>query len=120
MGSTKVRKGPAAEIDGKSASVAAESYFERLSANANATAGIVHYSGGFSTTGWDDDARRALVGSNYLIALTDVYEGAWRTYYAPDPRWRSAARIFDLTSEEEKVEAIRRWVTKHTFELLMD
>jgi len=231
MGSTKIRKGPAAEIDRKSARVAEESYFERLSANANATAGIydpltnrtydasprnritkmldersgevkalikrhaerdlmrtyeempkngvvlheiVHkellgrplvrvviagasfspteeliksggsrrrvggedlnrvrdlivrtesifyYIGGFSTTGWDDDARRALVGSNYLVALTDVYEGAWRTYYAPDPRWRSAARIFDLTSEEEKVEAIRRWVTKHTFELLMD
>ena len=231
MGNTKIRKGPAAEIDRKAARVAEESYFERLSANANATAGIydpltnrtydasprnritkvlderssdvkalikrfaerdlmrtyeempkngvvlheiVHkellerplirvvvagasfspteeliksgasrrriggeelnrvrdlivrtesifyYIGGFATTAWDDDARRVLVGSNYLIALTDVHEGAWRTYYAPDPRWRSAARIFDLTSEEEKVEAIRRWVTKHTFELLMD
>lgn len=231
MGSTKIRKGPAPAVDRKTARVSEESYFERLTANANATAGIydpltnrtydasprnritkvlderssdvkalikrfaerdlmrtyeempkngvvfheiVHkellgrplvrvvvagasfspveelirsggsrkriggeelnrvrdllvrtesifyYIGAFSTTGWEDDARRVLVGSNYLIALTDVYEGAWRTYYAPDPRWRSAARIFDLTSEEEKVEAIRRWVTKHTFELLMD
>jgi hypothetical protein len=231
MGSTKLRKAPAAEVDRKDARVAEESFFERLSANANATAGvfdplsnrtydasprnrvtkvlderssevkalikrhaerdlmrtyeempkngavlheIVHkellgrplvrvvlagasfspveelirsgatrrrigaedlnrvrdlivrsenvfyYIGAFATTSWDDDARRALVGANYLVALSDVHEGAWRTYYAPDPRWRSAARIFDLTSEEEKVESIRRWVTKHTFELLMD
>ena len=231
MASTKIRKGPAAEVDRKGARVAEESFFERLSANANATAGvfdpisnrtydasprnrvtkvlderssevkalikrhaerdlmrtyeempkngtvfheIVHkellgrplvrvvlagaafspveelirsgasrrrvgveelnrvrdlivrsenvfyYIGAFATTSWDDDARRALVGANYLVALSDVHEGAWRTYYAPDPRWRSAARIFDLTSEEEKVESIRRWVTKHTFELLMD
>ncbi len=81
---------------------------------------VFYYLGAFSATGWEEDARRALVGANYLIALSDVFEGAWRTYYAPDPRWRSAARIFDLTSEEEKVESIRRWVTKHTFELLMD
>ena len=84
------------------------------------TENIFYYIGAFATTGWEDEARRALVGTNYLIALSDVYEGAWRTYYAADPRWRSAARIFDLTSEEEKVEAVRRWVTKHTFELLMD
>ncbi len=84
------------------------------------TESIFYYIGAFATTGWEDDARRALVGSNYLIALSDVHEGAWRTTYAADPRWRSAARIFDLTSEEEKVEAVRRWVTKHTFELLMD
>jgi hypothetical protein len=231
MGSTKIRKSPATEVDRKAARIAEESFFERLSANANATAGvfdplsnrtydasprnrvtrilddrssevkalikrhaerdlmrtyeempkngavlheIVHkellgrpivrivlagaalspveelirsgatrrrmgadelsrvrdlivrsesvfyYIGAFATTAWDDDARRALAGSNYLVALSDVHEGAWRTYYAPDPRWRSAARIFDLTSEEEKVESIRRWVTKHTFELLMD
>jgi hypothetical protein len=81
---------------------------------------VFYYLGAFATTGWEDDARRALVGANYLVALCDLSEGAWRTYYSPDPRWRSAARLFDLTSEEEKVEAIRRWVTKHTFELLMD
>jgi hypothetical protein len=81
---------------------------------------VFYYLGAFSTTGWDEAARRMLAGPNYLVALSDLTEGAWRTYYAPDPRWRAAARIFDLTSEEEKVEAIRRWVTKHTFELLMD
>jgi len=81
---------------------------------------VFYYIGAFATTAWDEEARRVLVGSNYLIALSDVHEGAWRTYYAPDPRWRSAARIFDLTTEEEKVEAIRRWVNRHTFELLMD
>jgi hypothetical protein len=81
---------------------------------------VFYYLAAFSTTGWDDETRRALTGANYLIALLDVVHGAWRTYYAPDPRWRSAARLFDLTSEEEKVEAIRRWVTRHTFELLMD
>ena len=81
---------------------------------------VFYYVGAFATTGWDDEARRALVGTNYLIALSDRMEGAWRTYYSPDPRWRAASRLFDLTTEEEKVEAIRRWVTKHTFELLMD
>jgi hypothetical protein len=231
MGNTKIRKSPATQVDRKAARIAEESFFERLSANANATAGIfdpisnrtydasprnrvtksvddrssevkalikrlaerelmrtyeempkngivlhevVHkellgkpairvvlagasfspteeliragasrrrtpaeelnrvrdmivrsesvfyYVGAFSTTGWEEETRRALAGPNYLIALSDVQEGAWRTYYAPDPRWRSAARIFDLTSEEEKVESIRRWVNRHTFELLMD
>lgn len=82
--------------------------------------GVFYYVDAFATTSWDDDARRALVGNNYLIALSDISAGAWRTYYAPDPRWRAAARIFDLSSEEEKVEAVRRWVGRHTFELLMD
>lgn len=81
---------------------------------------VFYYINAFATTGWDDDARRALVGNNHLIALSDVQNGAWRTYYAPDPRWRAAARIFDLSSEEEKVEAVRRWVSRHTLELLMD
>jgi hypothetical protein len=81
---------------------------------------VFYYVNAFSTTAWEEDARRVLVGNNYLISLSDVVQGAWRTYYAPDPRWRAAARIFDLSSEEEKVEAVRRWVTRHTFELLMD
>jgi hypothetical protein len=81
---------------------------------------VFYYINAFATTGWEEDARRALVGNNHLIALSDVQNGAWRTYYAPDPRWRAAARIFDLSSEEEKVEAVRRWVSRHTLELLMD
>lgn len=81
---------------------------------------VFYYIGAFATTGWEEEARRVLIGANHLIALSDVHEGAWRTYYAPDSRWRSTARIFDLTTEEEKVEAIRRWVQNHTFELLMD
>jgi hypothetical protein len=81
---------------------------------------VFYYIAAFSTTGWEDEARRALVGSNHLVALSDVSHGAWRTYYAADPRWRSAARIFDLSSEDEKVEAVRRWVSRHTLELLMD
>jgi len=79
-----------------------------------------YYLGAFSTTGWDEAARRSLAGPNFLAALLDVREEAWRTWFPPDPRWRGAARIFDLTSEEEKVAAVRRWVRKHTFELLMD
>ena len=231
MGTTRTKKGPAAEVDRKAARVAEENYFERLAANMNLTAGlfdpltnrtydssprnrvtkavddrssevktlikrfaerdlmrayeempknetvlyeIVHkellgrpsvrvvvagaafspvedldrsgasrgripaselnrvkdqivrsehvfyYVNAFSTTAWEEDARRVLVGNNYLISLSDIVQGAWRTYYAPDPRWRAAARIFDLSSEEEKVESVRRWVTRHTFELLMD
>lgn len=81
---------------------------------------VFYYMGAFSSTGWDDASRRALAGTNFLVALCDRHEEAWRTYYAPDPRWRAAARIFDLSSEEEKVQAIRRWVKRHTFELLMD
>jgi hypothetical protein len=81
---------------------------------------VFYYVNAFATTSWEEDARRVLVGNNYVISLSDVFQGAWRTYYAPDPRWRAAARIFDLSSEEEKVEAVRRWVTRHTFELLMD
>ena len=84
------------------------------------TEDVFYYIGAFSTTGWDEESRKALSGPNWLVALSDLYEGAWRTWYAPDPRWRAAARIFDLSSEEEKVEAIRRWVTRHTGELLLD
>ncbi|HLF95304.1 MAG TPA: hypothetical protein VJB14_17690, partial [Planctomycetota bacterium] len=40
MGSTKIRKAPPPEADRKAARVAEESFFERLSANANATAGV--------------------------------------------------------------------------------
>jgi hypothetical protein len=81
---------------------------------------VFYYIGAFSTTGWDEDARKGLAGPNWLAALSDRHEGAWRTWYAPDPRWKSAARLFDLSTEEEKVEAVRRWVTKHTGELLLD
>jgi hypothetical protein len=81
---------------------------------------VFYYIGAFSTTGWEDDARKSLAGPNWLVALSDRCEGAWRTWYAPDPRWKAAARIFDLSTEEEKVEAVRRWVARHTGELLLD
>ncbi len=79
-----------------------------------------HYLAAFSPTGWEESARTALVGSNYLVALCDLHEQAWRTFWTPDPRWRSALRVFDLSTDEEKIEAVRRWVRRHTFELLMD
>ena len=81
---------------------------------------VFYYVGAFSTTGWDEDARKSIAGPNWLVALSDRADGAWRTWYAPDPRWRSAARLFDLSTEEEKVEAVRRWVSRHTGELLLD
>jgi hypothetical protein len=81
---------------------------------------VFTYLGAFSTTGWDDSVRASLSGPNYLGALIDLREEAWRTWFPPDPRWRGAARIFDLTSDGEKVAAVRRWVKKHTFELIMD
>jgi hypothetical protein len=81
---------------------------------------VFTYLGAFSATGWDDSVRGALAGANYLGALIDLREEAWRTWFPPDPRWRGAARIFDLTSEEEKVGAVRRWVKRHPFELIMD
>ncbi|HLY73708.1 MAG TPA: hypothetical protein VKU80_06275, partial [Planctomycetota bacterium] len=40
MGSTRIRKAPAAEIDRKAARVAEEGYFERLSHNINQTGGL--------------------------------------------------------------------------------
>jgi len=74
----------------------------------------------FATTAWHPEARNTLAGRNYLAALCDLHEDAWRVWYAPDPRWGYAARLFDLTSAEEKIEAVRRFVERHTFELLMD
>ena len=81
---------------------------------------VFYYIGAFSPTGWDEAAQKATTGPHWLIALSDQSEGAWRTWYAPDPRWRSAARLFDLAGDEEKVDAIRRWVQRHTGELLLD
>ncbi len=81
---------------------------------------VVQDRGAFSTTGWDEAARGALAGPNFLTALLDLRDEAWRTHFPPDPRWRAAARFFDLTTEEEKVAAVRRWVKRHTFELIMD
>ena len=81
---------------------------------------VFTYLGVFSTTGWEEAAFKASSGPHWLAALSDLHEGAWRTWYAPDPRWRSASRIFDLAGDEEKVEAIRRWVQRHTGELLLD
>ncbi|HZN61125.1 MAG TPA: hypothetical protein VFC90_01845 [Planctomycetota bacterium] len=79
-----------------------------------------HYVGAFATTTWDPGCRAVITGPNYLVALVDRVEGAWRTYYSPDTRWRGGARLFDLTSEEEKVEAVRRLVRRRPFALLMD
>lgn len=81
---------------------------------------VFYYIGAFATTGFDDGCRTVCVGGNFLIALCDLYDEAWRTYFPPDGRWRGAARVFDLTTEEEKIEAVRRFVRRHTFELLMD
>lgn len=81
---------------------------------------VFHYLGAFSTTGWEESARRAVSGPNFLAALLDLREEAWRAWFPPDPRWRSAARIFDLATEEEKVAAVRRWVKRHPLELIMD
>lgn len=81
---------------------------------------VFYYIGAFATTGWEEGCRSVLVGGNFLVALCDLTEDAWRTYYPPDARWRGAARVFDLTTEEEKIEAVRSFVKRHTFELLMD
>lgn len=74
----------------------------------------------FSTTSWDPDARNTLSGPNVLMALCDYFEDTWRVIFGPDPRWECAPRLFDLTTYEEKVDAVRRFVERHTFELLMD
>lgn len=81
---------------------------------------VFYYLGAFSTTGWEEGCRSLLVGSNFLAALCDLAEGAWRTHFPPDGRWRGAARVFDLTTEEEKIEAVRGFVRRRTFEVLMD
>ncbi|MBI2931560.1 MAG: hypothetical protein HYY16_07895 [Planctomycetes bacterium] len=81
---------------------------------------VFYYVGAFSTTSWEEGCRNILVGGNFLMALCDLYDEAWRTYFPPDGRWRGAARVFDLTTEEEKIEAVRRFARKHTFEILMD
>lgn len=81
---------------------------------------VFYFIGAFCPTGWEEGCKHLLVGGNYLVALLDIYGGAWRTYFAPDARWRSSARLFDVTTDEEKIEAIRVFVQRHTAELLMD
>lgn len=81
---------------------------------------VFYYIGAFSATGWSESCKQVLVGGNYLVALCDLYQDAWRTYYAPDARWRSAMRVYDLATDEEKIEAIRAFAKRHTFSLLMD
>ena len=105
---------------GRSCRRASSSDLERVRDLLVKSDSVFYYVGAFSTTGWDEDARKSIAGPNWLVALSDRADGAWRTWYAPDPRWRSAARIFDLSTEEEKVEAVRRWVSRHTGELLLD
>ena len=105
---------------GRSCRRATAADLERVRESIVKSDAVFHYLGAFSPTGWDDEARKALSGPNWLVALSDRHEGAWRTWYAPDPRWKSAARLFDLSTEEEKVEAVRRWVSRHTGELLLD
>lgn len=82
--------------------------------------GAFYFIGAFSAVGWEESAKSALIGPNFLIALCDVVDGAWRTWFAADARWRGAARVFDLTTEEEKIDAVRVFVKKHTAQLLMD
>lgn len=82
--------------------------------------GVFHLIGAFSATGWADGCQALLVGANYLIALVDIHEGAWRTYFAPDARWRGNAKLFDVTTDEEKIESIHQFVQRHTSELLLD
>jgi len=81
---------------------------------------VFYFIGAFATTGFEESCRTMLVGGNFLIALCDLYDDAWRTYFPADGRWRGGARVFDLTTEEEKIEAVRRFVRKHTGELLLD
>lgn len=81
---------------------------------------VFYYIGAFSPAGWNNTAKNALSGKNFLIALCDIYEGAWRTYREPDNRWDIMYRLFDLCSKSEKIEYIKRFVEKHTLELLMD
>ena len=82
--------------------------------------GAFYYLCLFSPTGWDNISPNALSGSNFLIALTDITDGIFSTYFVEDDRWRSNALIFDLSTKEEKVEHIKRFVNNHTLELLMD
>ncbi|MHC4608514.1 MAG: hypothetical protein ACYTAF_16505 [Planctomycetota bacterium] len=81
---------------------------------------VFYFVGAFCPTGWDDGCRHVLGGGNCLVALLDIHHGAWRTFFAPDARWRSSARLFDLTSEEEKIDAVRKFVERNTSRLLMD
>ena len=81
---------------------------------------VFHFIAAFSASGWEEDCRHLLQGANYLVALVDIYEGIWRTYFPPDARWRGAAHLVDLTSEEEKIDAVRTFVRRHAAELIMD
>lgn len=81
---------------------------------------VFHYLCAFAPTGWEEAARDTLSGPNFLVALADLQADAWRVYYAPDARFEGSARVFDLTTYDEKVDAIRRFVDAHAFEIVMD
>lgn len=81
---------------------------------------VFYYVGLFSPTGWEEECRQHLQGENYLIALCDAVQDGWRTWFAQDPRWQSGARLFDLTSDEEKIETIQSFVRRNTRRILMD
>lgn len=106
--------------DGRSSTATSAADFARVRDEIVTRPDVFYYICAFSTTSWAPDARNTLAGHNFLAALCDLNEDAWRVWYAPDPRWDFGARLFDLTAYEEKIEAIRTFVERHTFELLMD
>ena len=81
---------------------------------------VFYYIGMFSPTGWEEECRQHLQGENYLIALSDNVQDGWRTWFAQDPRWQSGTQFFDLTSDEEKIDAIQLFVKRNTGRILMD
>lgn len=106
--------------DGSSSTPTSAAEFSRVRDEVVTRTDVFYFLCAFSTTSWAPEARNTLAGRNYLAALCDLNEDAWRVWYAPDSRWDYGARLFDLSTYEEKLEAIRTFTQRHTFELLMD
>lgn len=79
---------------------------------------VFHYLALFSPIGWSDDARRDLVGANFVIALVDWHSGGFRAFIPEDARPFSR-RAFDLASYPEKLDMLRTLLRSSIHELLV-
>jgi hypothetical protein len=79
---------------------------------------VFHYLALFSPTGWTEEARRDLIGANFVIALIDWHSGGFRSYVPEDARTFSR-KAFDVSSYHEKLDMLRTLLRSSIHELLV-
>lgn len=79
---------------------------------------VFHYLALFSPTGWTEEARRDLIGGNFVIALVDWHSGGFRAYIPEDARTFSR-KAFDVSTYHEKLDMLRTLLRSSIHELLV-